>query len=51
MECEEFILLGWSPPDDPAQALPAESQHVPSYDDDGGDVDVGELYFGYQWYS
>ena len=34
MECEEFFLPDWSPPDDPAQALPAEGQHVPSDDDD-----------------
>ena len=30
----------WSPPDDPAQALPAEGRHVPGcYDDDDDDDD------------
>ena len=39
MECEEFFLPDWSPPDDPAQALPAEGRHVPSDDDDDGGVE------------
>ena len=34
MEREEFILPDWSPPYDPAYALPAEGRHVPSDNDD-----------------
>ena len=34
MECEEFILPDWSPPDDPARVLVVECRLWPSGDDD-----------------
>ena len=43
MECEEFILPDWSPPDDPARVLAAEGRRNPSDDnDDDDDDDDGE---------
>ena len=30
MECEEFILPDWSPPNDPARVLAAEGRRNPS---------------------
>ena len=38
MECEEFILPDWSPPDDPASVLAAKGRLNPS--DSNGDDDI-----------
>ena len=31
MECEEFILTDWSPPDDPDRVLAAHGRQNPSF--------------------